>query len=103
MRHLTYVAVLVGCLAAAIWLEPILRLGALRQWRRLLLTILPVALVFSVWDTAAFRAGHWWLDPAQTTRVVLPGGLPLEEVLFFIVIPLCAVLGYEAVRKSKRL
>lgn len=102
MRHLTYVAVLVGCLAAALWLEPVLRVGVLRRWRRLLLTVLPVALLFSLWDVAALVAGHWRLDPAQTTGIVLPGGLPLDELLFFLVIPVCAVLGFEAVRTVLR-
>lgn len=102
MRHLTYVAVMAGCLAAAIWLEPALRVGVFRRWRRLLLTVLPVALVFSLWDVAALAAGHWHLDPAQTTGVRLPAGLPLEELLFFVVIPVCAILGFEAVRTVLR-
>lgn len=34
----------------------------------------------------------------QTTGVLLPGHLPLEEALYFVVIPTCAVLGFEAVR-----
>jgi lycopene cyclase domain-containing protein len=93
-----YLAVLVGCLLAAIWLEPVFKLGVLRQRRRLLLTLLPVAAVFAVWDVAALAAGHWRVDPAQTTGVVLPGRLPLEELLFFLVVPLCAILGFEAVR-----
>lgn len=91
-------AVLVGCLAAAVWLEPVLRVGVLRRWRRLALAVVPVAVVFALWDMAALRAGQWWLDPAQTTGVVLPGGLPLDELLFFLVIPVCAILGFEAVR-----
>jgi lycopene cyclase domain-containing protein len=98
MRHFTYIAVLAGCLAAAVWLEPILRVGVLRQWRRLLLTVLPVAFAFSLWDIAALRAGHWSLDPAQTTGVHLPGPLPLDELLFFLIVPVCAILGFEAVR-----
>ncbi len=102
MRHLTYLAVLLGCLAAAGWLEPVLRVGVLRQWRRLLLTVLPVALAFSLWDVAALAAGHWSLDPRQTTGLVLPGGLPLEELLFFLAVPVCAVLGFEAVRTVLR-
>lgn len=99
MRHLTYLAVLAGCLAGALWLEPALRVGVLRQWRRLLLTLLPVAAVFVVWDLLAIAAGHWTFDPAQTTGVVFPGGLPLDELLFFLVVPVCAILGFEAVRK----
>jgi lycopene cyclase domain-containing protein len=98
VRHFIYLGVLLGCLAGALWLEPILRVGVLRRWRRLLLTLLPVVVVFTAWDLAAIAAGHWTFDPAQTTGVLLPGGLPLEELLFFLVVPVCAVLGFEAVR-----
>jgi len=96
---LTYLAVLAGCLACALWLEPVLRVGVLRQWRRLALTLGPVAAGFLAWDVAAVAAGHWWFDEEQVVGVWLPGGLPLEEVLFFLVIPLCAILGFEAVRR----
>ncbi len=102
MSHLTYLAVLAGCLGGALWLEPVLRVGVLRQWRRLLLTLVPVAAVFALWDVAAVAAGHWRYDAGQVTGVSLPGRLPLEELLFFLVVPLCAVLGYEAVRKVLR-
>ena len=98
MRHFIYLGVLAGCLAGALWLEPILRVGVLRRWRALLLTLLPVVAVFVAWDLWAIRAGHWTFDPAQTTGVTLPGGLPLEELLFFVVVPVCAILGFEAVR-----
>ena len=102
MRHLTYLLVLAGCLAGALWLEPVLRVGVLRQIRRLVLTIVPVAAVFIGWDLLAIAAGHWTFDPAQILGVLLPGGLPLEEVLFFVVVPLCSILGYEAVRLTLR-
>jgi lycopene cyclase domain-containing protein len=99
VRHLTYLAVLGACLACALWLEPLLRVGVLRQWRRILLTLLPVVAVFVVWDLLAIAVGHWWYDREQIVGLILPGGLPIEEVLFFIIVPLCAMLGFEAVRK----
>jgi len=102
MRHLAYVFVLAGCLAAALWLEPALKVNVLRRRRRLLLSVLPVLLVFVLWDLGAIAAGHWRFDPAQTTGIVLPGGLPLEEVLFFVVVPVCAILGFEATRAVLR-
>ena len=98
--RLTYLLVLAGCLFGALWLEPLLKVGVLRQVRRLALTILPVAAVFVVWDLLAIRAGHWTFDPAQMLGVVFPGGLPLEEVLFFLVVPVCAILGFEATRQT---
>jgi lycopene cyclase domain-containing protein len=98
VRHLTYVAVLAGCLLAAIWLEPVLKVNVFRRWRRLILTVAPVAVIFALWDAGAIAAGHWTFDPAQITGIKLPGGLPLDEVLFFLVVPVCAILGFEAVR-----
>jgi lycopene cyclase domain-containing protein len=98
VRHLTYVAVLVGCLLAAFWLEPVLKVNVFRRPLRLILTVVPVAVVFALWDVGAIAAGHWTFDPAQITGVKLPGGLPLDEVLFFVVVPICAILGFEAVR-----
>lgn len=99
MGQLTYLGVLVLCLCAALWLEPILHVGVLRQYRRLAKTLVPVAVIFVGWDIAAIAAGHWRYDPAQVIGVTLPGRLPVEELLFFLVVPLCAVLGFEAVRK----
>lgn len=98
MRHLTYLAVLAGCLVGALWLEPVLRVNVLRRWRRLLLTLLVVAVAFVAWDVAAIAAGQWSYDPTRILGVRLPGHLPVEEVLFFLVVPLCAILGFEAVR-----
>lgn len=102
MRHLSYLGVLAGCLVCAVWLEPIFRVNVFRRWRRLVLTIVPVVIVFVLWDLGAIAAGHWTFDPAQMTGVVFPGGLPLDEVLFFVVVPICAILGFEAVRAVSR-
>ena len=98
MLRFSYLAVLVFCVAGTALLEVFLHVGVYRRWRRLLLTLLPVAAVFTAWDLAAIAAGHWTFDPAQVTGIALPGGLPIEELLFFLAIPLCAVLAFEAVR-----
>ena len=99
MGRATYLVVLAVCLASALWLEPLLRVGVVRRWRRLALTVLPVAVAFCAWDIAAIKAGHWSYDPSQISGIMLPGQLPLEELLFFLVVPICAVLGFEAVRR----
>ena len=95
--RLAYLLVLAGCLIGTLPLELVLHTRVYARWRRLVLTLLPVLAVFLVWDVLAIRAGHWDYDPAQVTGVEL-GGLPLEELLFFVVIPICAVLTLEAVR-----
>ena len=98
MRHLTYVAVLAACLVGALWVEPVLHVNVLRRWRRLVITLTVVVVIFGAWDVAAIAAGHWRYDPAQILAVRLPGHVPLEELLFFLVIPFASILGFEAVR-----
>jgi len=89
------------CLLGTLPLELWLGVRVYRQWRRLLLTLLPVVGVFLVWDLYAIAAGHWDFDSTQLLGVVLPGGVPLEELLFFLVVPTCALLAFEAVRRVK--
>ncbi len=97
LRHWAYVAMLAFCLFGTLPLQLAFRLRVLQQVRRLSLAIVPVAVVFVAWDLAATHAGQWRFDPAQTLPVRL-GGLPLEELGFFLVIPLAGILSYEAVR-----
>ena len=92
-----FLLVLLGCLVGTAPLEIVLHTRVYSRWLRLLLTLLPVLAVFTAWDVLAIRAGHWAYDPRQTTGVHV-GNIPLEELLFFLVIPTCAVLAFEAVR-----
>lgn len=102
MSRFAYLGVLLFVVVGTAWLEVLLRARVYRRWRRLLLTLLPVVAVFVVWDLYAIASGHWTFDPAQTTGILLPGDLPLDELLFFVVIPIAALLTLEAVRSVKR-
>ena len=99
MGHLTYLAVLAGCLVVTAPLELVLRVRVYARWRRLLLALVPEFVVFVAWVLYAIAAGHWDYSAARTVDVRLPGGIPVEEVLFFLVVPVCAILALEAVRK----
>jgi lycopene cyclase domain-containing protein len=99
MGHLTYLALLAGCVAVTAPLELLLHVGVYARWRRLLLAVVPEFVVFVGWTLYAIARGHWHYDAAQTLGLRFPGGLPVEEVLFFLVVPLCAVLTLEAVRR----
>ncbi len=98
----TYLLVLGACLLGTLPLEIFLHVRVYRRWRRLVLALLPTLIVFAAWDMAAIAAGHWHYDLRQMTGVVLLGGLPLEELLFFLVVPTCAILGFEAVLSVRR-
>ena len=99
MAHLTYLALLVACLVVTAPLEVLLRVRVYARWRRVLLAMLPTFVVFVAWVLYAIDQGHWDYSDERTLGVRLPGGIPVEEVLFFVVVPVCAVLALEAVRK----
>jgi lycopene cyclase domain-containing protein len=100
--HLTYLALLAGCLVVTAPLEILLRVRVYARWRRFLVALLPTFVVFVAWVLYAIDQGHWDYSDERTLGVRLPGGIPLEEVLFFVVVPLCSVLALEAVRRVTR-
>ena len=72
MKQYSYLLVLLACLLGTAPLELFLGTRVYARWRRLALTLLPVVVVFVVWDLLAIRAGHWGYDPSQTTGIVAP-------------------------------
>jgi len=92
-----YLVLMAACVLITLPLEFVLRARIYRRPRRYLVALLPVVVVFSIWDVVAIAREHWWYSPAYTTGVILPAGLPLEELVFFVVIPTCGLLTYEAV------
>lgn len=99
--RLTYLAILMACVLGTAPLEFLLHTRVYARWARLGAVLVPVVLVFGGWDVLAIHAGWWHYDRRYVVGVTLPGRLPLEEVLFFLVIPTCAVLTLEAVRARK--
>ncbi len=95
-----YAAVLAGCLLGTAPLELLLRVRVYRRWRRLSLALVPGAVVGVVWDVWAAHAGQWRFNPRFVLSPRL-AGLPVEEVCFFVVVPICAVLTLEAVRRCR--
>lgn len=94
--HWQYLLVLAACLAITAPLE-VFGHGVYRRPRRILRAVLPPATVFLIWDEVAAAKHAWTYDPTYTTAMTVPFGMPIEEVLFFVVIPLCALLTLNAV------
>ena len=97
MGHFQYLMLMACCLAVTAPLE-LLGARVYRQPRRLLRAVLPVAVVFLAWDAIAIAAGVWTYNPRYVTGVRLPFRIPLEELVFFLVIPVCAILTYGCVQ-----
>lgn len=93
-----YLAVLAGCVLVTLPLELVLHARVYARWRRLLLTLVPVLVVFVTWDALAVHAHDWSYRHLTGVRV---GNLPIEELLFFVVIPVCSLLTFEAIRRLR--
>ena len=52
-----------------------------------------------VWDRVAVERGHWSFNPEMVTGYFL--GLPVEEHLFFLVVPYFAVVAAQIIRSPK--
>jgi lycopene cyclase domain-containing protein len=98
VRHLLYVGLLAACVIGTLPLEFVLHTRVYARWRRLVAAVVPVVIVFGAWDLLAVAQHTWRYDDRYLVGVRLPGSLPIEELLFFLVIPTCAVLTLEAVR-----
>jgi lycopene cyclase domain-containing protein len=96
MDRWQYLFVLAACVAVTAPLE-VLGSGVYRRVWRTAGAILPVAAVFVAWDAVAIAAHVWTYNPQYISGLELPGSLPVEELLFFVVVPLCGLLTYNAV------
>ena len=86
-----------ACLVVTLPLEYFFNARVYRRPLRALQALIIVAILFSVWDVIAIQFDLWTYSPEYTTGILLPFSYPLEELVFFLAIPLCALLAYEAV------
>jgi lycopene beta-cyclase len=93
-----YLAVMAACVVVTLPLELLLGVRVYRRPRRLVLTLLPVLAVFLTWDSLSIHASFWSYRRLTGLRV---GNLPIEEIVFFVVVPICSLLTFEAVRRLR--
>jgi lycopene cyclase domain-containing protein len=93
-----YLALMAACLIVTLPLELVLGARVWRRPRRLLLVLAPTVAVFFAWDALAIARHHWTFNGRYVVGWSLPGGVPIEELVFFVAIPICGLLTLEAVR-----
>ncbi len=86
-----------ACLLITLPLEFVLGARVYRRFRAPVVARLPVVVVFSIWDILGIVRDHWSYNPRYVTGIRLIFEMPLEELVFFVVIPICGLLTYEAV------
>lgn len=92
-----YLLLMAGCLAVTLPLEFVFRARVYRRLRYLITALVPVVLIFSVWDIVGIVREHWTYNPAFVTGWQLVFAMPVEELVFFVTIPICGLLAYESV------
>ena len=78
MQHWGYLAMLIFTVFASFWLEVFLGVGVLRQVKRLIFSIVPIALLFIGWDSYAISRHHWHFDRTQILKIYWPLNIPIE-------------------------
>ena len=100
MSRFQYLLLMAACLLVTFPLEFVFRARVYRRPARLLRALLPIVAVFLVWDAVAVARNHWRYNPRYVTGWHLPFSVPVEELVFFVVIPLCGLLTFETVRNT---
>jgi len=96
-----YMAMLAFTVFGSFWLEIFLKTSVLKRWKRALISILPISFFFLVWDAYAIAQGHWFFNRDRMLGIYGPFDIPLEEFLFFIIVPMAAILTIEGVTTVK--
>lgn len=101
MLKYSYLAVLIFTVVASFWLEIAFKVRILFRMKRVLLSLLPISTGFLIWDAYAISQGHWYFDKKQITGIMGPFNIPIEEILFFIFIPMAVLMTLEGVTNLK--
>ena len=96
-----YLIVLGVSLAAPLVMSFSKNLDFYRYPARLVLSIGIPFVLFVLWDIIVTARGHWDFNPNYILgfRIFI---LPIEEILFFIVIPFCGIFTWESVKYFMR-
>jgi lycopene cyclase domain-containing protein len=95
--HYTYFLILAASLAGPLALSFDKKVAFYKNWRYVFPAMLIPALVYIVWDIYFTSIGVWRFNEAYITGGKLYN-LPLEEVLFFFIVPYCCVFIYACIR-----
>lgn len=69
--------------------------------RALFMSIALIVVIFGAWDVVATMRGHWYFVSEHVWDIRI-FHLPIEEILFFVVIPFCCILSWELIKYSKQ-
>ncbi|MCX7878666.1 MAG: lycopene cyclase domain-containing protein [Ignavibacteria bacterium] len=92
-----YFIVLICCIIVPLMKSFSREINFYRNPASLVISIALPFFIFILWDIYATSRGHWDFNPDYITGYRIYN-LPIEEVLFFIVIPFCGLFTWEVVK-----
>lgn len=95
--HYTYFLILAAALAGPLALSFDKKVGFYKKWKYLFPSMLLPAMFYVAWDIYFTSKGVWSFNENYITGIKLVN-LPIEELLFFFIVPYCCVFIYECIR-----
>ena len=95
--HYTYFLILAASVSGPLFLSFDKKVAFYKKWKYLLLSIPLPALLYIFWDFYFTAEGIWSFNEAYITGTRFVN-LPIEEILFFFIVPYCCVFIYECIR-----
>ena len=96
-QHYTYFLILAAAVAGPLALSFDKKVAFYKKWKYLFPAMLLPASLYIVWDIYFIHKAVWGFNEAYITGIKIIN-LPVEEVLFFFVVPYCCMFIYECVR-----
>jgi lycopene cyclase domain-containing protein len=97
LRNYTYLIILIASIAAPLALSFDKKVQYYNNLKYILPAILVTAVIFWIWDIKFTAAEVWSFNPEYIIGLKI-SGMPIEEWLFFIVVPYCCVFIYEVLK-----
>jgi lycopene cyclase domain-containing protein len=95
--HFTYFLILGASVAGPFFLSFDKKVAFYKKWKYLFLPILIPAILYITWDVYFTSKGVWGFNEKYITGAKL-FNLPVEEILFFFVVPYNCIFIYECIR-----
>jgi len=96
-KNFTYLILLVGSIFVPLLLSFDTKVQYYKNLKYILPAIFTTAAIFWVWDIRFVEAQVWSFNPEYTIGLAFIG-MPIEEWLFFIVVPYSCVFIYEVLK-----
>jgi lycopene cyclase domain-containing protein len=96
--HYTYFLILACSLAGPLALSFDKKVAFYKKWKYVFAAMILPALFYIIWDSIFASLHIWFFNEAYVIKKTFVYNLPLEEILFFFVVPYCCLFVYECIR-----